>query len=265
MKTVIVRLVVIYVGLIFINLIFAAQSDALIDPKTAMGIWLLNEGKGKEVKDSSGNGNDGEIQGAKWAKGPSGSALEFNGSTDRVVIPDSDSLFAPKEWTITSWIFVNKSEVGYGHILGKRSGAGTNYAFRTSSTGTGWESYFRKDNAWKGAWQQGAVKKGEWLYMTAVYDGKNTITIYEDGTKIGSADVGAPPPQDTSEVHIAGWQANTSELLDGLLAEVAILSIAVTEAEIKDLKDKGVERVLGIKPVAPLGKLATSWGNLKTQ
>jgi hypothetical protein len=41
MKTVIVRLVVIYVGLIFINLIFAAQSDALIDPKTAMGIWLL--------------------------------------------------------------------------------------------------------------------------------------------------------------------------------------------------------------------------------
>ena len=93
--------------------------------------------------DNSGNDNHGEIQGAKWAKGKVGSALKFNGSTDRVVIPDSDSLYAKKAWTITSWIFVNKSEVGYGHILGKRSGAGTNYCFRTDSNGVGWDAYFR--------------------------------------------------------------------------------------------------------------------------
>jgi hypothetical protein len=261
MKTAIAIVTIVCIGLV----ICVVQSEAKIDLKNALGVWLLNEGKGKTVTDMSGNGNDGDIQGAKWEKGKVGPALSFNGSTDRVVIPDADSLFAPKTWTITSWIYVNKSEVGYGHILGKRSGAGTNYAFRTSSTGTGWESYFRKDNAWKGAWQQGAVKKDTWLFMAAVYDGKNEITIYENGDKIGSAVVGAPPPQDTSEVHIAGWQGNTSELLDGLLSEVALFDIALSQADVKDLMEKGTERVLGIKPVDALGKLAATWGSIKKQ
>jgi len=41
--------------------------------------------------------------------------------------------------------------------------------------------------------------------MTATYDGQNTIRIYENGVKVGSADVEKSPPQDTSEVDIGGW------------------------------------------------------------
>ena len=130
-----------YLALMATSLVLVAPSAAKIDLKTVMGIWRLEENTGKKIKDISGNDNHGEIQGAKWAKGKVGSALKFNGSTDRVVIPDSDSLYAKKAWTITSWIFVNKSEVGYGHILGKRSGAGTNYCFRTDSNGVGSVSY----------------------------------------------------------------------------------------------------------------------------
>ncbi|MBP95379.1 hypothetical protein CMK18_05460 [Candidatus Poribacteria bacterium] len=102
-----------------------------------MGIWLLDEKTSNKVKDVSDNDNHGEIQGAKWAKGKFGSALKFNGKTDRVVIPNSDSLYAKKVWTITSWIFVNESEVGFGHILGKRNDweNNTNYAFRTDGKG----------------------------------------------------------------------------------------------------------------------------------
>ena len=159
-----------YFALIATSLILVAPSEAKINLETAMGIWLLDENTGKKVKDVSGNNNHGEIQGAKWAKGKFGSALKFNGKTDRVVIPNSDSLYAKKAWTITSWIFVNKSEVGYGHILGKRTGAGTNYCFRTDSKGIGWDAYFSQ-GGWKGAWQKGKAKKGEWVYMTATYDG----------------------------------------------------------------------------------------------
>ena len=130
------------IGLIVTSLILAAQIEAKIDLETAMGIWLFDGNKGKVAKDISGNNNHGDIQGPKWVKGKSGSALKFNGSTDRVVIADSDSLYAKKAWTITSWIFVNNSETGYGHIIGKRSGAGTNYAFRTNNVGLAWDAYF---------------------------------------------------------------------------------------------------------------------------
>ena len=80
-----------YLALMTTSLMIVVQSEAKIDLKTAMGIWLLDENTGKKVKDISGHDNHGEIQGAKWAKGKVGSALKFNRSTDRVVIPDSDS------------------------------------------------------------------------------------------------------------------------------------------------------------------------------
>ena len=252
-----------YLALIATSLALSALSEAKIDLKTAMGIWLLDENTGKKVKDISGNDNHGEIQGAKWAKGKVGSALKFNGSTDRVVIPDSDSLYAKKAWTITSWIFVNKSEVGYGHILGKRNdpGTNTNYAFRTDSKGIGWDAYFRL-GGWKGAWAQGKAIKGEWVYMTATYDGKNTIQIYENGKPVGKANVGGPPPQGDAEVHIGGWTGNTTELLDGLLDEVGLFNVALSPADMKDLMKKGFK---GILDVAALNKLATSWADIKSQ
>lgn len=263
MKIAVTRITLICISLI-IGLIITGQSSAKLDLKTAAGIWLLDEGKGDIAKDSSENGNDGTIQGPKYVKGQVGTALSFNGASDRVVIPDADSLDLPKAWTITAWVFVNKSENSYGHIIGKRSGAGTNYAFRTSDVGTGWESYFSR-GGWQGAWGQGVVKKDVWLYMTATYDGTGTITIYEDGVKIGSAGVGGPPPVDTSEVHIGGWQANTSELLDGMLDEVALFGVAITEDDMKNLMTKGTERVLGITPVETSGKLSTTWADLKSQ
>ena len=57
-----------YLALMAINLVLVAPSEAKIDLKTAMGIWLLDEKTGKKVKDVSGNDNHGEIQGAKWPK-----------------------------------------------------------------------------------------------------------------------------------------------------------------------------------------------------
>ena len=264
MKTVMRRLTIASMGLMLISLIFIPHSDAKIDPKHAMGVWLLDEGKGKVAKDSSGNENHGDIQGAKWDKHKTTSVLSFNGSSDRVVIGDSDSLYAEKAWTITSWIYVNKAENGYGHIIGKRSGAGTNYAFRTDSGCIGWDSYFSR-GGWQGAWRQGKVQKDTWLYMTATYDGKNAITIYENGAKVGGANVGGPPPRDTSEVHIGGWTANASELLNGMLYDVALLSIALNEGDIKNLMKNGVARELGITAVDPSAKLATVWGSVKSE
>ncbi len=42
-------------------------SIAKIDPETAVGVWLFDEGVGNDTKDASGNDHDGEINGAKKA------------------------------------------------------------------------------------------------------------------------------------------------------------------------------------------------------
>ena len=259
MKSVIVCLAIITIGLTF-----TVQTHAEIDFETARGIWLLDEGKGDKIEDISGHENHGELQGGKWVKGPDGSALSLNGQDDRVIIADSDSMFLEKAWSITAWAYVNKSENGYGHILGKRPAAGTvaNYAFRTSSSGTGWEAYFA-NGGWKGAWNQGQVKKDEWLYMTATYDAKDTIKIYENAEEIASVGgMGKPAPRNDTDTNIGGWTNNTTETLDGMLYHVAIFASVLEPEDIEELMEEGLPTLL---PVEPADKLATTWGSLKSR
>ena len=259
MKSIIVCLTI-----ITISLTFTVHTYAEIDFSTARGIWLLDEGDGNIINDISGNENHGELQGGEWVEGQDGPALSLNGQDDRVIIPDSDSMYLEEAWTITAWAFVNTTENGYGHILGKRPASGTvaNFAFRTNSTGTGWEAYFARDG-WRGAWNQGSVKKDEWLYMTAVYDGNDTITIYENAEEINSVGgMGGPGPRNDTDVNIGGWTNNTSETLDGMLYEVAIFSSVLEVEDINVLMDEGLSSLTAVEAS---GKLATTWANIKSQ
>ncbi len=54
--------------------------------------WTFDEGSGNIAYDSSGNGNDGTINGAEWDAGKYGPALHFNGQDNYVEVPTSDSL-----------------------------------------------------------------------------------------------------------------------------------------------------------------------------
>ncbi len=111
------RLTSICFSFIVLALIIAAPGNAEMDSKTAVGVWLLDEGGGEVAKDSSGNRNHGTLQGGPdWIDGRIGSALSFNGKTSRVVIPDNDSLDLQEAWTITAWVFVNESEDSYGQM-----------------------------------------------------------------------------------------------------------------------------------------------------
>ncbi len=257
--------VIVGISILTIMLSFSVQIDAEIEEGSAIGIWLLDEGDGTTINDSSGNKNHGELQGGTWVETAAGqTVLSLNGVDDRVIIPDSDSLYADKAWSITAWVNVNSAEDGFGHIVGKRAATGqiVNYAFRTSGSGNSWEAYFSR-GGWKGAWNQSTVKKGVWLYMTATYDGEDTITIYENAVQIGSVSgLGGPAPRDTAEVNIGGWTNNTSETLNGMLYDVAIFNAALAVEDIQALMDTGIKTLL---PVEPLDKLSTTWGKIKSR
>jgi len=261
------RLTFFCISFFIFGLMFVTLSNAKIDYNTAAGIWLFEEKDGAAIKDSSKNRNNGIADGTKHVVGKVGSALSFNGTTDRVTVPDSNSLDLQGEWTISAWIKVNPTEVNWGHILGKRDPAiaVVNYAFRTDNVGIGWDAYFATDGAWKGIWNQAVVKKDEWVYMTATYDGKDVLSIYENGVQIGTgAGMGTPAPANEVDVIIGGWKDNTSELLDGMLDEVVLLGSMITTDDMITLMNDGIDKAFGITAVDKLGKVTTEWGSIKT-
>ena len=48
-------------SIIVISLALTIASEAEVNLDNAVGIWLLDEGVGQVAKDSSANGNDGEL------------------------------------------------------------------------------------------------------------------------------------------------------------------------------------------------------------
>jgi hypothetical protein len=88
-----------------VSLMFVGISYAEIDPESLAGAWLLDEGGDDTTGDSSGNGNDGEIFGAKWVDGKFGSALEFNGVDNIVVVPHSDTFNVDGQFSLGLWLY----------------------------------------------------------------------------------------------------------------------------------------------------------------
>ncbi|MYA70085.1 hypothetical protein F4Y19_08375, partial [Candidatus Poribacteria bacterium] len=72
---------------------FVAMHGVALDTDGLVGAWLLDEGKGETVKDSSDNGLDGKIAKGKpkWVDGKFGGAMEFGGQ-DMVTVDDDNAL-----------------------------------------------------------------------------------------------------------------------------------------------------------------------------
>jgi hypothetical protein len=100
-----VRYLLIVVVVLFADGMLTTQSYAKIDPKTIVGMWLFDEGKGDTAKDSSGNKNDGKFKGdLKWVDGKFGKALEFPGVDENFVeVPHDDSLTLTT-FTFAAWV-----------------------------------------------------------------------------------------------------------------------------------------------------------------
>ena len=119
---------------------FPLLSVAEVSVDDAIGIWLFDEGRGNVAKDSSPNGNDGElIAGPKWVEGKFGGALEFDGSGTSVETESADKLNEfelgdKTDFTVTAWF---KTDTGTGFIMSKTKKAASWTGFEVKFGGGG--------------------------------------------------------------------------------------------------------------------------------
>ena len=260
------------IGFVFVTMWCSAIADAKIDPEAVVGIWLFDEGVGETTADLSGNGNDGELkEGAKWEDGQFGQAVIFDGKDDYVEIAPSP-LFNPEEFTVTFWM--HPTAVGGNNPAGKGSatlviangnpgdGGGANWWFEFWNGGN---FEFKSCQAGCAAANTPVNKPNEWYFIAGIYNGTE-YELYIDATfkAKGPNKVGAPEKGLLigSGLCPAGHGCDGG-YFKGIIDDVAMFSSILSEADLKTLMDQGVGKVLGVAPVEPIGKLTTTWGNLK--
>jgi hypothetical protein len=230
--------------------------------------------QGGEVKDESGNENNGTMLGnAEIIAGEVGDAIQIDGSTGRVEVPDSDTLdIGMNSLTIECWLNTTSSDRHtYSRIVSKGNFSWTaGYIFQLYSQGQPAISISDPGKvaiyaAAKGA----AVNDGQWHHIAGVVDrDNNEARVYIDG---GSQEIELPLGQAAVDVGDIGDITNTNkltfgcddqqvrELVEGIYDELRIWNRALTDAEIQQAEK-------GEMPGAAVesnGKLTVTWGKLK--
>ena len=260
-------------GAIFVvmTLMFSSLGGAEIDPGTAVGIWLLDEGKGNAVKDFSGNRNDGNFVGnPKWVDGVFGKGLRFDGSDDMVPV-GQNKVLRVEVGTMMNWINMATTEdVGLSSMtIPYDDGPAWDAPYRSLGLGA-WQGqlrYWIAINDENREIQPGDIDPDRWYHQAITFDGQFR-RAYLDGKLLeeveeeGEITYGDPPP--TAVIGSASIVV-PREYFQGGVDEVAIFNVALSEDEISEIMTEGLGALGFSTAVDPSGKLATTWATVKAQ
>ncbi len=262
-----------------IILICTTQGFTVVDPDTAVAVWLFNEEKGDIAKDLMDNALDAKLTDpVEWTDGKFEGGLEFKsgGLVDAGISPllnVGKANFSMVAWfkyskTPTEWYatLISKADLAmprHGYILGIRGNLDPNNK--------------GKPLFWFGL-AQGAgihlfgtspINDGKWHHLAATADRKGAMKLYRDGELEVENDIAAHANQnEDNQKHFTiggevGIAART--LVDGAMDEVALFNVVLTEDQITEIVEKGLARMLGAEDVSPNDKLAITWGKIKTR
>ena len=264
MKNLINYFVLISIFALIMMPFFAMGAGPGVHKDKLVGHWTFE--KGEELTDLTGNWPDIELKGAKIVNG----ALDVDSGKWAITVGDYKG--PPiKEKTLLSWFSFQDNSIIKGSIvcidkITEDSFDAIVYAERQPNQWMSGSSWFKRTDDFKPGFKD--TTKGEKFMMAITYSGKKSPTVrgYRNGENISGKGY------EKGEMII--WEKGDAEViwgkrhsadgkggpgdLDGLIYETRIYGVALTEEEIKGLKEGSLSVELD-------SKLTTKWSIIKTK
>ena len=235
---------------VFLVICLLTNLEAKLSLDDNIGIWLLDEGKGDVIKDSSPNKYDGELTGGKWVKGKFGQAIEFKQGQTAIIPLDKGSM--RDKASVIMWLQFTDIVKQQNYFAVWDSGDNRLVPYKDGT------NLLR---CWSNQWNVSSgvtVKEDQWYHVANVYDGK-TASLYVDGKEKVKQNV---PKFELSDTPQTAWLATDKggNVSACVIDECIFFSRAVTAEEVNDLFTKGIDGALNVNNY---NKLPTIWGDLK--
>ncbi|NLH42817.1 MAG: hypothetical protein GX448_13345 [Planctomycetes bacterium] len=228
-------------------LVLALAASVVAGPPGLVGYWRFDEGQGTIASDSSGNGLDGTLRGnPTWVPGVVGGALQFNGTTDYVEVPDNPLLDLTTQITIAAWTYMSPNAGGEMAIVSKGGWAANNLPYElTEERGAVifWQFY---DNDGRDTCSPTSPPAGEWHHITATYDGQ-IFKCYIDAVLGEEWAYAGKMPQNAAALTI-GRRSTGGTFYNGMIDDVQLWSRALAEGEIAGLMKGLIDASLAQAP-----------------
>jgi hypothetical protein len=192
------------------------------------------------ANDESGNGNNGNVNGAILTAdryGNTNKAYNFNGSTNYIEVPNSNSLSNISEITISAWVYIDSwfqsGGDGYFPILHKSNLQGQYGKYALSLTSLGGISHL---NSQENGFGYNNWTLGVWKHVVMIFS-NNRNKIYVDGDLISDFPTGVFPNSINNSLPlIIGMdKPGLVEYSNGKIDDLGIWNRELTSQEIANL------------------------------
>jgi RHS repeat-associated protein len=207
--------------------------------------YNMDDGSAILVKDMSGNGNNGNINGALFKQGKgvyASSAYEFSWARqDSIVAPYNASQTATNELTLEAWIYPTAWDniyAGYNRIISKQP----IYILRGAN---GYANFvvLTKNHGYQQIFSASQLALNQWHYLSGTFDGKK-VCLYVNGVLQGTIGLSEKDTLVDNELSVSmGESGMLNEGFTGLIDNAAVYKRARTAQEVADtynqLRDDG--------------------------
>ena len=190
--------------------------------------YNFDTGSGAVLADLSGNNNAGGINGATWVAGHTGGALNFDGITNVVVVPDSPTLDLTNAMTLEAWVRPTLALSSWKAILQKETDAYFLNA-NTFSNHVGGGGTFN-NSCCSVIENSQALPLNTWTHVALTWDG-STMKLYINGAIAASTPQTGTLQVTNTPLRIGG-DTYTNEFFTGQIDDLRIYNRGISAAEV---------------------------------
>jgi len=220
-----------FCSLLVLGIVLTGGAHAAIN-EGLVGWWMLDEGAGTAVADSSGAGHDGFfVEGTpEWVPGVYGKALKFDG-TNKVEIPDHEDFHLTDAISVALWMQPEENQPEFAKPFIKQKTAEYPYALQYNTA----QELYATVNASTRINTSPRIPNfpGEWAHICFTYDG-SVLIIYKDGEEAGRVNGSGQLQQNNLSLSIGG-RLDSNQSFIGIIDDVRLFNRALTPEEIKEI------------------------------
>lgn len=195
--------------------------------------YSFDAGSGTSAADASGNANTGTLVNTPtWVNGRFGQALQFNGTTQYVTVPDANSLDLTQSFSISLYVMPTVAHTDFRGLVIKNSLPLNNpyalYASITGECGDGGIAGYSNVNGVSGptsvACSATPLQINVWTHLALTWNG-TTMTLYKNGVSVATNTQAGYMEPSAATLQIGATEYG--EYFQGLIDEVRIYNFAL--------------------------------------
>jgi len=221
--------------------LWSSMSDTVfimspVDVDSVIAYWPLDESGGTVAPDLVGTWDGVLVNGPTWQPGAGfAGALEFDGVDDLVDLGTID-VGGGSGFSVALRMRADDFDIHDARLISKATGTAENDHWWMLSTinGTGLRFRLKTGATTTLASITGQIQTGVWYHVVATYDGAE-MRIYKDGDLIASQAKTGIVASDVSVPVAIGNQPAGGDPFDGLIDDVRLYNVALSEADVRVL------------------------------